>query len=136
MSLGAGFGTSGASTMFGVKENNFLGKGIKLDTNLTLSEETLKGQFFLINPNFNNTDRDLIFNLQSSETDRLTDFGYKTNKNAVSAGTNFEYLDDLFLSPRLELNNEKIETSSSASSLLRKQEGSYFDITGSYVFQL
>ena len=60
----------------------------------------------------------------------MTDFGYKTNKNAVSAGTNFEYLDDLFLSPRLELNNEKIETSSSASSLLRKQEGSYFDITG------
>ena len=90
VSLGAGFGTSGASTMFGVKENNFLGKGIKLDTNLTLSEETLKGQFFLINPNFNNTDRDLIFNLQSSETDRLTDFGYKTNKNAISMGTNFE----------------------------------------------
>ena len=133
VSLGAGFGTSGATTMFGVKENNFLGKGIKLDTNLSLSEETLKGQFFLINPNFNNTDRDLIFNLQSSETDRLTDFGYKTNKNAISAGTNFEYLDDLFLSPRLELNNEKIETSSSASTLLRKQEGSYFDVTGSYV---
>ena len=132
VSLGAGFGTSGASTMFGVKENNFLGKGIKLDTNLILSEETVKGQFFLINPNFNNSDRDLIFNLQSSETDRLTDFGYKTNKNAVSAGTNFEYLDDLFFSPRLELNNEKIETSSTASSLLKKQEGSYFDITGSY----
>ena len=132
VSLGAGFGTSGASTMFGVKENNFLGKGIKLDTNLTLSEETVKGQFFLINPNFNNSDRDLIFNLQSSETDRLTDFGYKTNKNAVSAGTNFEYLDDLFFSPRLEVNNEKIETSSTASSLLKKQEGSYFDITGSY----
>ncbi len=132
VSLGAGFGTSGASTMFGVKENNFLGKGIKLDTNLSLSEETVKGQFFLVNPNFNNTDRDLIFNLQSSETDRLTDFGYKTNKNAVSLGTNFEYLDDFFISPRLELNNEKIETSSSASSLLKKQEGSYFDITGSY----
>ncbi len=133
ISLGAGFGTSGASTMFGVKENNFLGKGIKLDSNISLSEETVKGQFFLVNPNFNNSDRDLIFNLQSSETDRLTDFGYKTNKNAVSAGTNFEYLDDLFLSPRLELNNEKIETSSSASSLLKKQEGSYLDVTGSYI---
>ena len=108
--------------MFGVKENNFLGKGIKLDSNISLSEETLKGQFFLINPNFNNTDRDLIFNLQSSETDRLSDFGYKTNKNAVSAGTNFEYLDDLFLSPTIELNNEKIETSSSASTLLKNRK--------------
>ena len=42
-------------------------------------------------------------------------------------------MDDLFLSPKFELNNEKIETSSTASTLLRKQEGSYFDLTGSYV---
>ena len=32
-----------------------------------------------MNPNFNNSDRDMIFNLQSSETDRLSNFGYKTN---------------------------------------------------------
>ena len=132
ISLGAGIGSSGASTFFGVKENNFLGKGIKLDSNITLSEETIKGQLFVVNPNFNNSDRDMIFNLQSSETDRLSNFGYKTNKNAVSVGTNFEHLDDLFLSPRLELNNEKIETSSSASDLLKKQEGSYLDVTGLY----
>lgn len=133
VSLGAGIGSSGASTFFGVKENNFLGKGIKLDSNITLSEETVKGQLFVVNPNFNNSDRDMIFNLQSSETDRLADFGYKTNKNAASIGTNFEYLDDLFLSPRIEVNNEKIETSSAASALLKKQEGSYLDLTGSYV---
>ena len=41
-------------------------------------------------------------------------------------------MDDLFLSPTKELNNEKIETSSSASTLLKKQEGSYLDVTGSY----
>ena len=132
ISLGAGIGSSGASTFFGVKENNFLGKGIKLDSNITLSEETIKGQLFVVNPNFNNSDRDMIFNLQSSETDRLNNFGYKTNKNAVSVGTNFEHLDDLFLSPRLELNSEKIETSSSASDRLKKQEGSYLDLTGLY----
>ena len=31
ISLGAGIGTSGASTMFGIRENNFLGQGIRLD---------------------------------------------------------------------------------------------------------
>ena len=30
---GAGFGTSGTSFLFGVKENNFLGKGISIDSN-------------------------------------------------------------------------------------------------------
>ena len=90
ISLGAGVGTSGASTFFGVKENNFLGKGTKLDANIALTEESLKGQLFVINQNYNNTDRDLIFNLQASETDRLNDFGYKTNNTGVSIGTNFE----------------------------------------------
>jgi outer membrane protein insertion porin family len=132
ISLGAGVGSSGASTFFGVKENNFLGRGIKLDTNLSLSEETLKGQLFIVNQNYDNSDRDLIFRLQASETDRLTDFGYKTNNTGVSIGTNFEYLDDLFISPSISLNNESIETSNDASDLLKKQEGSYLDIKGIY----
>ena len=51
-------------------ESNFLGKGIKLNSNLSLSEETIKG-LFLYKPNFNNTDRDLILSLQSQETDSL-----------------------------------------------------------------
>ncbi len=132
ISLGAGIGTSGASTFFGVKENNFLGKGTKLDANIALTEESLKGQLFVINQNYNNSDRDLIFNLQASETDRLNDFGYKTNNTGVSIGTNFEYLDDLYFAPSLKLNNQSIETSDTASSLLQKQEGSYVDVYGNY----
>ena len=42
ISAGAGFGTSGSTFMFGVKENNYLGKGIGLDANLTVSEESIK----------------------------------------------------------------------------------------------
>jgi outer membrane protein insertion porin family len=41
----AGAGTSGASVGFGVKENNFLGNGISLDTNFLLSGESVKGKF-------------------------------------------------------------------------------------------
>ena len=132
ISLGAGIGTSGASTLFGVKERNFLGRGINLDSNLTLSKETIKGQFNVINKNYKNSDRDLIFGLQSLETDRLKNFGYKTNKTGLNLGTNFEYLNDLFLSPQVSISNEKIETSSSASNLLKKQEGSYIDFNTSY----
>ena len=45
ISAGAGVGTSGTSTSFGIAENNFLGKGIRLNSNLTLSEESIRGQF-------------------------------------------------------------------------------------------
>ena len=48
ISLGAGVGTNGSSVGGGIKENNFLGKGIKLDTNLMVSDNSVKGKFELI----------------------------------------------------------------------------------------
>ena len=39
---GAGFGTSGATTTFGIKENNYLGKGISLNANATINESSVK----------------------------------------------------------------------------------------------
>ena len=77
---GAGFGTSGSSFVVGVKENNFLGKGISLDTNLNLSSESIKGLFKIENRNYKNSDKSLFFTLDASETDRLTNSGYKFNR--------------------------------------------------------
>ena len=37
ISAGAGFGTNGGTICFGVKENNYLGKGIKLDANAIIN---------------------------------------------------------------------------------------------------
>ena len=83
--------------MFGVRENNYLGKGIKVDTNLFVNEESIKGIFSITNPNYNNSDKSVNLNIESSETNRLTDFGYKTNKSGFTLGTYFEYLDDMYL---------------------------------------
>ena len=41
---GAGYGTNGSTFVIGIKENNFAGKGIILDTNVSVSEESLKGK--------------------------------------------------------------------------------------------
>jgi len=136
ISAGAGIGTSGASTSFGIQENNFLGKGIKLNSNLSLSEETIRGLFSYTKPNYKNSDRDLILSLQSQETDRLANFGYKSSDTGVLVGTKFEHLEDLFIQPNIEVTYETLETASSASSLLKKQEGDYFDALGSYSVQL
>ncbi len=124
---GAGFGTSGTSFLFGVKENNFLGKGISLDSKLNVGTDTIKGQISVNNPNYKNSDKSINFNLMSAETDRLTTSGYKTNKTGFSLGTRFEYYDDFFLSIGSSTFYEKLETDSTASATQKSQEGNYFD---------
>ena len=124
---GAGVGTSGTTTTFGIKENNYLGNGLSLDTNLEISEETIKGKFSLRNPNYKNSDKAIQTNIQSFETDRLSDFGYKNTKTGISIGTDFEYYDDLILGLGFNSYYEDIETDSTASSQQQKLSGNYFD---------
>ena len=49
ISLTAGFGTTGETIGAGIKENNFLGKGIKLNTNLELTADSIKVNLFTQN---------------------------------------------------------------------------------------
>ena len=136
ISAGAGAGTSGVSTMFGVNENNFLGKGIRLNSNLSIGSEQVKGLFSVVNPNYKNTDKDLIFSIESSTLDRLKDYGYKSSRYGFSLGTRFEHLDDFFITPKISSFNENLETSSTASNALKKQKGNYFDTKFSYLIDL
>ena len=127
ISLGAGAGTDGATIAFGVKENNFLGKGVSLTAGATLTEETIKGKFSVKNPNYKNTDKSIYVNFEALEIDRSTEFGYKTNKTGFSFGTDFEVLDDFDFGLGLSNFYEKITTDSSASALQKTQEGNYWD---------
>ncbi len=127
ISLGAGAGTDGATIAFGVKENNFLGKGINLTAGATLTEETIKGKFSAKNPNYKNTDKSIYVNFEAIEIDRSTEFGYKTNKTGFSFGTDFEVLDDFDFGIGLSNFYEKIDTDANASALQKTQEGNYWD---------
>ena len=127
ISAGAGAGTDGATITAGVKENNFLGRGIALSAGATFTEETLKGKFSVKNPNYKNSDKSIYINFEALEIDRSTEFGYKTNKTGFSFGTDFEALDDLRLGLGSSNFYEKITTDSSASALQKTQEGNYWD---------
>jgi len=124
---GAGVGTGGGTISFGIKENNYLGKGMKFDTNLILDSESVKGQMMVINPNYKNSDKSLFFKIQSQETDRLDSFGYKTNKTGFSIGTEFEYFNDLNLGLETSTFYEDMETDGTASAKQKSQAGTYFD---------
>ena len=124
---GAGVGTSGGTVSFGVKENNFLGRGVGLDTNITLNEESIKGQFIVDNKNFRDTNKSIYFSALATETDRLAKSGFKNTKTGFSLGTKFEYFDDFFLGVRTSNFYEVIDTDSTASARQKTQEGNYWD---------
>ena len=124
---GAGFGTSGSTFTFGVKENNYLGKGLNVNANATISPDDFKGLLSISNPNYKNSDRSIYGTLQATETDRKENFGYKSNKTGFELGTKFEFLNDLNLGLSTRAFYEKIETDSSASTRQQRQKGDYFD---------
>ena len=113
---GAGFGTDGEVIEFGVKENNYLGKGLAINANLSLGSDKIKGIFDVENPNFNNSNKSVNFGIEASEIDKLTNSGYKSNKLGGLLGTKFEYLEDLKLGVKASSFLETIETDSTAST--------------------
>jgi outer membrane protein insertion porin family len=131
---GAGVGTGGGSFAFGVTENNFLGRGLEFTSDISISTESLKGIISMNNPNYKGSNRSLNASLESTITDRLENFGYKSNKTGFSVGSGFEFYDDLYWNRGVSTYIEKLETDNTASASMKKQEGSYFDTFFNHTF--
>ena len=127
ITAGAGLGTSGGTITAGIKENNYLGRGLSVEANGTLTSESFKGLFSVTNPNYKNSDKSVFANVQAIEINQLSNYGYKTNKTGFGLGTKFEYLSDLNFGISTTSFFEKIETDSTASKRQKKQEGNYWD---------
>tara|TARA_B100000963_G_scaffold71464_1_gene59579 strand:+ start:191 stop:2431 length:2241 start_codon:yes stop_codon:yes gene_type:complete len=130
----AGIGNDGGAIGFSISEKNFMGRGIGLVSSLNLSEERVKGEFTVNNPDFNYTDKSLSTSIFAINTDKMQDSGYDSSEVGFSFGTGFEQYDNLFFFPSLRTVAEKLETNSSASSSIKKQEGNYFTSTLGYAF--
>tara|TARA_Y100000816_G_C26092062_1_gene577271 strand:+ start:57 stop:2291 length:2235 start_codon:yes stop_codon:yes gene_type:complete len=130
----AGIGNDGGTVGFAVSEKNFMGRGIGLVSSLTLSEEKVKGEFTVNNPNFNYTEKSLSTSFFATNTDKMAESGYDSSEVGFSFGSKFEQYDNLFFNPFFKTVAEKLETNSLASSSIKKQEGSYFTSTIGYGF--
>ena len=136
ISAGAGTGTSGSSISFSIAENNYLGRGSKVNLSATLSDDSVEGKFRISEPNFKNSDKTLNTTIESSRNDLMSKFGYETNETGFSFGTTFEQYQDIFFSPEISMYYESLTTSSKASNAKKKQEGDYFDTNFSYSLNL
>ena len=136
ISAGAGTGTSGSSISFSIAENNYLGRGSKVNLSAILSDDSVEGKFRISEPNFKNSDKTLNTTIESSRNDLMNKFGYETNETGFSFGTTFEQYQDIFFSPEISMYYESLTTSSKASNAKKKQEGDYFDTNFSYSLNL
>ena len=132
ITAGAGVGTSGSTITLGVSEANFNGKGVKTNTNINIGSNTINGGLSFVIPNYKYSNNTLNGDISRTVTDLLNTSGYKNSSNRVAFGTAYEQKQNLFFSPTIAASYEKLETSSIASSALKKQAGDYYDVNLNY----
>ena len=71
----------------------------------------------------------------SSTTNDKPDSGYKNRILSTGIGTKFEQYRDIYLSPGLSLNYDDLEVQSTASEQLKKQAGTFTDLSFDYAIQ-
>ena len=133
ISAGAGVGTDGGSIQFGVVENNFLGKGLRLNTSVLLDADTFKGSLDMVQPNFNYSGNALMAGI-SSTTNNVEKSGYKNSITSTHLGTSFEQYKDIYFSPQLSLASDKLTVDSTASQNLKNQAGTFNEFYFDYGF--
>ena len=132
---GIGYGTNGGSFEASVNERNFLGKGINLNFTGRLSTETVKGDLSYVDPNFNNSNKELAVSL-FSEIDDYSNSGYQNKRAGTRFATKYEIYEDIFFRPNVGVQYDKLETTSSASSLLRSRAGNFTTTSLGYTFSV
>ena len=133
ISAGVGYGTNGGMFEASVNEKNFLGQGVNLNLLARLSTEKITGEFTILNPNFNNSEKEL-FNSLFSDTDDYKNSGYQNKRIGDKIATKYEIYEDIYFRPNLLIQYDKLETSSTASSLLKSRSGNYTTTSIGYNF--
>ena len=131
ISAGAGIGTSGGSFAFNVKENNFFGRGIKVDTYIDISGQSIEGAINVTEPNYNQSGNELFYFVSSSRNDADTS-DYKNTISTAGIGTSFEQYRDIYLAPSVKYTFDDLEVGNTASKSLKKQEGTFNELAFDY----
>ena len=129
---GMGIGTDGTNLTFAVSENNWLGKGLSVNTVATISAESVTGSFSIRDPNYKYTGNAVTSSASLSSSDRTLNSGYKSTKSGFSLGTEFEQYERIYLSPNISWSFEDIEVDATASDSVKKMEGTFANLDLGY----
>ncbi len=130
---GAGVGTSGGTVAFNIKENNWLGQGKGLEFDAQLDEESISGNLTFSDPNYDFLGNSLYYRLSSEKNDKPKQ-GYENSIISAGIGTAFEQYRDVKVSLGLSASYDDLKTVDSASASLKKQAGTFSEVSASYGF--
>ena len=130
---GAGVGTSGGTVAFNIKENNWLGQGKGLEFDVQLDEESISGNLTFSDPNYDFLGNSLYYRLSSEKNDKPKQ-GYENSIISAGIGTAFEQYRDVKVSLGLSASYDDLKTVDSASASLKKQAGTFSEVSASYGF--
>tara|TARA_B100000902_G_scaffold169053_1_gene163621 strand:+ start:15 stop:1604 length:1590 start_codon:yes stop_codon:yes gene_type:complete len=133
ISAGAGIGTNGGTFAFTVKENNYLGEGKNVGFDIQLSEDSLKGTLNYSNPNYDFLGNSLNYYLTSESNDQ-PDRGYENTIMGAGISTSFEQYNDVYATLGISATHDDLQTLDSASDSLKKQSGTFNEVSGNYGF--
>ena len=135
ISAGAGIGTTGGNFSFSISENNWLGQGKRLETFVDVNKTSFKGALSVSDPNYNNSGNALSYNITNTRNDK-PDSGFENKIIGAGIGTKFEQYKNIYLTPTLNVTYDDLTVLGNASSSLKKQAGSYTDLSFGYSVQL
>ena len=133
---GAGIGTDGTSFQFSITENNWLGRGVQLQSALNVSAHRISGNILLNNPNYNYSGNAVKAALDISSTDRSNTSGFQSSRTGFELGTGFEQYENVFIYPEISIALEDIEVDEDATAAVKKMEGNFFNADLTYAISL
>ena len=113
-----------------------MGRGIKLESALNLSESKISGNIAINNPNYNYTGNAVNTSLDVSSTDRSSSSGFKSSRTGVVIGTSFQQYENVWISPEIISAFEDIEVDSTATTAVKNMEGNFFNTDLGYAITL
>ena len=131
VSAGVGVGSSGSTISSSIVEKNLFGKGIIIDSNVSIGTEKISGNVGFSIPDFMNTDNLFNYNIFALSTD-YTNSGYESKKIGNVLATRFNIYENVSLKTGFAIDLDSIDTNPSASNLYKSREGDYLTYKGFY----
>ncbi len=133
ISAGAGIGTNGGSFAFNIKENNYLGEGKNVGFNIEVDQDSLRGTLNYTDPNYDFLGNAVDYYVTSATNDK-PEQGYENTIIGAGISTTFEQYNDVDATLGISATHDDLQTLDSASASLKKQSGTFNEISGNYGF--
>ena len=131
IAAGLGVGTAGSNINTSLQEKNLFGKGININSDISIGTEKISGYVNTTIPDFNNNNNALITSLFARSTD-FENAGYENSLFGGSLSIKYDFYEDIFVQPGFGIEHDTIDTSDTASELYKKREGNYLSLRSFY----